>query len=93
VVNESEGYQRRFAISTQSHLDDPLATIGLFNRQFQITAKEAAAIEQAWEIEPGLTMFQVINAYTRAAKDSSLSSEESYKLERIGGLILSMVKQ
>jgi hypothetical protein len=92
VIYESEGHQRRFEISTNSHLDDPLSTIGLFNRQFQITTKEAEAIEQAWEIEPGGTMFQVINAYTRAAQDSSLSSEESYKLERIGGLILSMVK-
>jgi len=92
VIYESESHQRRFEISTHSRLDDPLATIGLFNRQFQITNKEAEAIEQAWEIEPGVTMFQVINAYTRAAKDTSLSSEESYKLERIGGLILSMVK-
>jgi hypothetical protein len=93
VVSESQDYQRRFEISTQSHLDDPLATIGSFNRQFQITKNEAEAIGQAWEIEPGGTMFQVINAYTRAAKDSSLSSEESYKLERVGGLILSMVKR
>jgi hypothetical protein len=92
VVYESEKGQRRFEISTQSHIDDPLATIGSFNRQFQITKKEAEAIEHAWQIEHGLTMFHVINAYTRAAQDPSLSSEESYKLERVGGLILSMVK-
>lgn len=92
VVYESEQGQRRFEISTQSHIDDPLATIGSFNRQFQITKKEAEAIEHAWQIEHGLTMFNVINAYTRAAQDTSLSSEESYKLERVGGLILSMVK-
>jgi len=92
VVYESEQGQRRFEISTQSHIDDPLATIGSFNRQFQITKKEAEAIEHAWQIEHGLTMFNVINAYTRAAQDASLSSEESYKLERVGGLILSMVK-
>ncbi len=39
-----------------------------------------------------MTMFQVINAYTRAAQDKTLSSEEAYRLERIGGMILSMVK-
>jgi hypothetical protein len=93
VINESEHNQRRFEISTQTHLDNPLATIGTFNSQFQITKKEAETIRQAWEIEQGYTMFNVINAYTRAAQDSTLSTEESYKLERVGGLILSLVKQ
>jgi len=92
VIYESEHSQRRFEISTQSRVDDPLQTIGSFNRQFNITRKEAQAIEQAWEIEQGFTMFHVINAYTRAAQDPSLSAEEVYKLERAGGLILSMVK-
>ena len=93
VVYESEHNQRRFEISTQSRVDDPLQTIGSFNRQFQITKKEAEAIERCWEFEPGYTMFEVINAYTRAAQDPSLNAEESYKLERIGGQILSLVKQ
>lgn len=48
VIYESEHGQRRFEISTRTHLDDPLATIGTFNRQFQITKKEAETIEQAW---------------------------------------------
>lgn len=38
-------------------------------------------------------MFHVINDYTRAAQNSSLSTEEMYRLERAGGLILSMVKR
>ena len=92
VVYESEHSQRRFEISTQNRVDNPLTTIGAFNRQFNITKKESEAITHAWEIEQGFTMFHVINAYTRAAQDSSLSSEESYKLERVGGLILSLVK-
>jgi hypothetical protein len=93
VVYESEHNQRRFEISTQSRVDHPLQTIGSFNRQFNITKKEAEAIEQAWKIEQGYTMFQVINAYTRAAQDRTLSAEESYKLDRVGGMILSLVKQ
>jgi hypothetical protein len=92
VVYESENSQRRLEISTQSRVDNPLATIGTFNRQFNITKKEAEAIEQAWTIEQGFTMFEVINAYTRAAQDPSLTAEESYKLERVGGLILALVK-
>jgi hypothetical protein len=92
VVYESERNQGRFAISAQTRVDNPLSTIGSFNRQFTITKKEAEAIQQAWEIEQGFTMFHVINAYTRAAHEGDLTAEESYKLERIGGLILSMVK-
>jgi hypothetical protein len=92
VVYESEHSQRRFEISTQTRLDNPLATIGSFNRQFTITKKEAEAVTHAWETEQGFTMFHVINAYTRAAQEGDLTAEESYKLERIGGMILSMVK-
>jgi hypothetical protein len=92
VIYESEHSQRRLEISTQTRLDNPLMTIGTFNRQFNITKTEAEAITQAWEIEQGMTMFHVINAYTRAAHEGDLTAEEAYKLERIGGLILSMVK-
>ena len=51
------------------------------------------ALEHAWEIEPGMTMFHVMQAYTRAAQNPTLTAEESYKLERVGGLIRSLVKQ
>jgi len=93
VVYESEHNQRRFELSTQSRGDNPLQTIGSFNRQFQITKKEAEAVQRGWEYEPGYTMFEVINACTRAAQDPTLTAEESYKLERVGGMILSLVKQ
>jgi len=93
VVYESENSQRRFEISTQSRVDNPLTTIGTFNRQFNLTKKEAEIIERAWEVEQGFTMYHILNAYTRAAQDPSLTTEESYKLERVGGLILSLVKR
>jgi len=92
VVYESEHSQRRFEISTQTRIDNPLVTIGSFNRQFTLTKKEAEAVTQAWEAEPGTTMFNVIGAYTRAAHEADLTAEEAYKLERLGGFILAMVK-
>jgi hypothetical protein len=73
-------------------VDNPLATIGSFNRQFTLTKKEAEAVTQAWEIEQGFSMFHVLGAYTRAAHNPDLTAEESYRLERIGGLVLSLVK-
>ena len=93
VVYESQHSQRRFEISAQTRLDNPLSTIGSFNRQFTLTKREAEAVNHAWEIEQGFTMFHVIGAYTRAAHQADLTAEEAYKLERIGGVILSMVKE
>jgi len=93
VIYESDQGRSRFEISTRSEVDDPLATIGSFNKQFLITKTEAQAIEQAWQVEPGRTMFHVINAYTRAAQAPELETEESHKLEKVGGLILSLVKR
>jgi Domain of unknown function (DUF932) len=92
IVYESEHSQRRFEISTQTRLDNPLSTIGSFNRQFTLTKKEGEAVTRAWEIEQGFTMFHVIGAYTRAAHQTDLTAEEAYKLERVGGFILSLVK-
>jgi hypothetical protein len=37
-------------------------------------------------------MFHVINAFTRAAQDRSLSASGAYRLERAGGQILGMVR-
>jgi hypothetical protein len=92
VVYESEHSQRRLEISTQTRLDNPLSTIGSFNKQFLLTKREVEAVQQAWYAEEGFTMFNVINAYTRAAHDSTMTAEEAYKLERVGGEILSLVK-
>lgn len=35
----------------------------------------------------------MINAFTRAGRESSLGPEESYRLERAAGLILDMAKE
>ena len=93
VIYESHHNQDRLALSTETRVDDPLATIGSFNRQFQLTKKEAEVVERSWAYEQGYTMFNVINAYTRAAQDRQLTGEESHKLERVGGEILALVKR
>jgi hypothetical protein len=82
----------QFRISAQSKVDNPLATIESFNRQFQIDKKAKEAIEWAWQREAGDTMFNVVNAYTRAAQFEGLSAESSYRLQKVGGMILEMVQ-
>ena len=38
-------------------------------------------------------MFPVINAYIRGAQFKGLTAEESYHLERVGGLVLALVRK
>ena len=92
VIHESQYGERRFLLSMKTPVENPLNTMASFNRQFQLTQKQAKAVEQAWEFEQGHTMFHVMNAYTRAAQEPSLAAEESYQLERVGGQILALVR-
>lgn len=92
VVYESEHSRRRFEVSTQTRLDNPLSTIGSFNRQFLLTKRETEAVAKAWEMEQGASMYSIINAFTRAGRDPSMTGQEAYELERVAGVILSLVK-
>ena len=60
--------------------------------QFQLGEKEREAVEWGWEQEMGKTMFHVVSAYTRAAQFEGLPAEASYRLQKVGGAILGMVK-
>ena len=86
-----EQQQRQFQFSLQSEVEDPLATIDSFNKQFQISEAGKDATTWAWPQEAGDTLFHVINTYTRAAQYQELMAEESYRLQQTGGEILNMV--
>jgi hypothetical protein len=92
VISESRHNQNSLEFSVERVVEDPAKTIASFNRQFQLTRKESEAVEGAWALEPGDTMFAVINAYTRAAQGEGMSSEETTRLERIGGRILALTQ-
>jgi len=76
----------------QTPVENPLMTIESFNKQFQLGEKEKEAVEWGWGQEVGNTMFNVVNAYTRAAQFEGLSAEASYRLQKVGGAILGLVK-
>lgn len=92
VVSQSRHGQDRFMISAQTPVDNPESSIDTFARQFQISQEEAQIVKQAFYLEQGATMFHIIQAFTRAAQDASLSASDSYRLEKAGGAILGMVK-
>jgi len=92
VVRQARHGEDRFMISTRTPVDNPESTITSFARQFQISQQETEIVKQAFYLEQGATMFHVIQAFTRAAQDPSLSASDAYRMERAGGTILSMVK-
>ncbi len=92
VGNELGKQKDQFRLSMESPVDNPMATFEAFNRQFGIGKEEKKAVEWGHVMEPGNTMFHVIQAYTRGSQFKGLSAESSYKLQKTGGQILQMVK-
>jgi len=93
VGRELHNQKHQLTLSIESKVENPQATIDSFNRQFMLNDEEKAAV--AWAIPLELiqnTMFAVINTYTKSAQFQGLPSASSYKLERVGGQILEMVK-
>jgi hypothetical protein len=92
-VSDGLGKQKdRLKLSLESPVADPLATIERFNRQFALGEREKTAVEWAWPQEAGETMFAVVNTYTRAAAMEGLPAESSFRLQRIGGQVLGMLR-
>ena len=67
-------------------------TMETFNRQFALSKEEKEAASWGWNREGGDTMFHVVNAYTRGAQFEGLSAASGYRLQKVGGMILEMVK-
>jgi hypothetical protein len=84
--------REQLKISTESTVDNTTVTMENFNRQFQLNKAEKEAVEWGWSHEKGYTMFHLVNAYTRAAQFEGLPAESSYRLQKVGGMILEMVK-
>ena len=92
VSGELAGKKDQFKLSIESKVDNPESTIESFNRQFQLGKIEKEAVERAWPLGFGDTMFNVVNAYTRAAEYDGLTAEASFRLQKVGGNILGMLR-
>jgi hypothetical protein len=91
VSYELGAQKYKIGLSMESTVDDPLKTIESFNRQFNLNQPQKDAVEVAWPLEMGDTMFAVVNTYTRASQFKGLSAENSYQLQLVGGNILGML--
>jgi len=92
-VSEELGRQKeQVRLSLESRVENPENTINSFNHQFQLNKTEKEAVEWALPLEYGYTMFNVVNVYTKAAQYELLQAESSFRLEKVGGMIMGMVK-
>lgn len=92
VTQELGRQKEQIRLSLDSKVENPESTINSFNRQFQLNKEEKEAVEWALPMEYGYTMFHVINVYTKAAHYEELPAESMYRLQKVGGMILGMVK-
>jgi hypothetical protein len=93
VIHQSHQGENRFLISTQTPVNNPIASIETFARQFNLAQEETEIVKQAYYQEEGGTMFCIINAFTRGAQTPSLPISVAHQMENIGGAILAMVRR
>jgi len=92
VSESSNRQQAQMVISVNTPVHNPIQTIESFNRRFGLTVAEGKLVKASFAQEPGDTMWSVIQAYTGTARSPELAVEAAYRLERVGGQILALVK-
>ena len=92
VVEDSLRKQEQFKLSRQSPVENPIRSIEAFAMRFGLTQAETEVVRQSYYLEPGATMFHIINAFTASAKTHNLTTAEVYKFEKAGGQILTLVQ-
>ena len=92
VAESSNRQQAQMVISVNTPVHNPIQTIESFNKRFGLTLAEGEMVKASFAQETGETMWNVIQAYTGSARAPELTVEAAYRLERVGGQILALVK-
>ena len=92
VAESSNRQQAQMVISVNTPVHNPIQTIESFNKRFGLTQAEGEMVKASFAQETGETMWNVIQAYTGSARAPELTVEAAYRLERVGGQILALVK-
>jgi hypothetical protein len=92
VAESSNRQQAQMVISVNTPVHSPMQTIESFNKRFGLTLAEGEMVKASFAQEPGETMWNVIQAYTGSARSPELTVEAAYRLERVGGQILALVR-
>lgn len=78
----------RFLAMRRIRVDQPQEALKRLQERHQLTSELAKEVDAAFEVEPGNTFFDLINAFTRAGNSTRLQLEDRAHLQELGGRIL-----
>jgi hypothetical protein len=87
------GFVGRFESMRTIHVRAVEPVLNAVDARFALSDGQVRAVRTAFHVEPGNSLFDVINAYTRAGNAPELSLEERTQLQSVGGHVLSMAEQ
>lgn len=73
-------------------IPEPEPVFDRITQKYGLGPLQRRAIGVAFEVEPGGSLFEVINAVTRAANGPSLQLEERAQLQEVGGRMLALAE-
>lgn len=74
--------------SLDSEVKDPDSTLLSFSSRFKLDAGEVEAIKWGFSFEPGHTMFNIVQAFTKGEQAQWLNMPQRVRLQEFGGKIL-----
>ena len=87
------GFPHRFDATRTVRIPDPPAALQQIAVRFALNPNQKQAVNTAFDVEPGNTLFEVINAVTRAGNAPELPLEQRAQLQEVGGEILSLAEK
>ena len=88
----SGSYTSRLEATREIHVPDIAGTFGRVNERFDLGKPQVQEVETAYQVEPGNRLFDVVNAYTRAANSPALPLPDRAQLQEVGGHIVGMTE-
>lgn len=96
LINQVENEAVEIKVDLQkaiaTSVNDIEDTFNKINKRFLLNEKETEATQWGYEQEPGETMYNVINAYTKGAQYEPLTPESIFKLQSVGGAVTGLVR-
>ncbi|MEZ5993597.1 MAG: DUF932 domain-containing protein [Planctomycetota bacterium] len=74
-----------FAGTRGIQVAEPVKALERIATRYELAEVEHAAVNRAYDVEPGDTLYDVINALTRAGNDTALAIDSRHKLQTLGG--------
>ena len=86
------GFPGRLEGTRTIRIAEPEPVFDKIAERYGLGPPQRRAIGEAFQVEPGLSLFEVINAVTRAANFERLPLEERTELQEVGGRILQLAE-